>query len=49
MILLAAGAAVVAVLLVAAVAVALARDARADERLSTAWRDEHTRDRRDDG
>lgn len=49
MILAAAGAAVVAVLLVARVAWALVQDARADERLSTAWRDEHTRDRRDDG
>jgi hypothetical protein len=47
-ILLAAAAAVIAVLLIAGVAVALARDARADERLSTAWRDEHTRDPRDE-
>jgi hypothetical protein len=49
MILLAAGAAVVAVLLVARVAWALVQDARADDRLSTTWRDEQTRDRRDDG
>jgi hypothetical protein len=48
MILLAAGAAIVAVLLVARVAWALVQDAKADERLSTAWRDEHTRDPRDE-
>jgi hypothetical protein len=48
MILLAAAAAVVAVLLVAGVAVALIRDTKADERVSMAWRDEHTRDPRDE-
>jgi type II secretory pathway component PulK len=47
-ILLAAGAAIVAVLLVARVAVALARDAKADA-VSDHWRDAHHRDRRDDG
>jgi type II secretory pathway component PulK len=49
MIFLAAGAAVVAVLLIAAVAVALARDARADA-VSPRWRDtHHRRTGRDDG
>ena len=46
MILLAAVAAVVGVLLVAGVAWQIVKDARADERVSMAWRDEHTRDER---
>jgi hypothetical protein len=47
-ILLAAVAAVVGVLLVAGVAWQIVKDARADERVSMAWRDEHTRDQRDE-
>jgi hypothetical protein len=46
-ILLAAGAAVVAVLLVARVAWALVQDAKADA-VSEAWRDAHHRERRDE-
>jgi hypothetical protein len=44
---LAAAAAIVAVLLIAAVAVALVRDAKADA-VSDHWRDAHHRDRRDE-
>jgi hypothetical protein len=49
MILLVAVAAIVAVVLVGGVAWLMVQDAKADDRLSTAWRDEQTRDRRDDG
>ena len=41
-------AAAIALGLVAGVALGLLRDARADERVSTAWRDEHARDRGDE-
>jgi hypothetical protein len=40
---------VVAVILVGGTAWLMVQDARADDRVSTAWRDEHARDRRDDG
>jgi hypothetical protein len=39
---------VVAVILVGGTAWLMVQDARADDRVSTAWRDEHARDRRDD-
>jgi hypothetical protein len=48
MILLVAVAAIVAVVLVGGVAWLMVQDAKADDRLSTAWRDEHTRDPRDE-
>jgi hypothetical protein len=41
-------AAAVAVILVGGTAWLMVQDARADDRVSTAWRDEHARDRRDD-
>jgi hypothetical protein len=40
---------VVAAFLVGGTAWLMVQDARADDRVSTAWRDEHARDRRDDG
>jgi hypothetical protein len=40
-------ASVVAVVLVGGVAWLMVQDAKADDRVSMAWRDEHSRDRRD--
>jgi hypothetical protein len=40
---------VVAVILVGGTAWLMVQDQRADDRVSTAWRDEHARDRRHDG
>ena len=40
---------VVAAVLIGGTAWLMVQDQRADERVSTAWRDEHARDRRDDG
>jgi hypothetical protein len=49
MILAVAVATVVAVVLVGGVAWLLVQDAKADDRVSMGWRDEHARDGRDDG